>query len=133
LNVTACSIWLIEAPSGDLVCRYSTDLDADQRAKLRLKPGQGMAGWVAEHQISQTITNAQVDNRHYSGVDSSSGITTQSMLVVPLRAKGNAIGVFEAIDESVDRFQSNDLRLVELLAATAAIAIENARLFEQTR
>jgi PAS domain S-box-containing protein len=133
LQVTACSIWLLEALSGDLVCRYSTDLDAGQREKLRLEPGQGLAGWVVEHQISQVITNAQIDKRHYTGVDNSSGVITQSMLVVPLRTKGKVIGIFEAIDQSVDRFGPGDLQLMELLAATAAIAIENARLFRQTQ
>jgi two-component sensor histidine kinase len=52
---------------------------------------------------------------------------------VPLRIKGDVIGVLQAVDTEVGRFDTTDLELLELLAATAAMAIENARLYEQAR
>ena len=55
-----------------------------------------------------------------------------SILAVPLHVKGEVIGVLEVVDEKANRFMPRDLVLVESLALTAATAIENARLYEQT-
>jgi two-component sensor histidine kinase len=54
-------------------------------------------------------------------------------LTVPLRVNRTTIGVLQAVDKTINRFAETDLALLESLAATAAIAIENARLYEQTR
>ena len=56
-----------------------------------------------------------------------------SILSVPLRLKGRVIGVIQVVDEAIGRFEQVDLTLMESLAATAAIAIENARLYTQAQ
>jgi two-component sensor histidine kinase len=57
----------------------------------------------------------------------------RSILTIPLRVRDQVIGVLQVVDSKVDRFSALDLMLLEPLAATAAIAIENARLYEQAR
>jgi two-component sensor histidine kinase len=74
-----------------------------------------------------------VDERHFKGVDEMTGLALRSILTVPLRAREKVIGVLQVVDTRVNRFNSADLALLESLAATAAIAIENARLYEQAR
>jgi ribose transport system ATP-binding protein len=54
----------------------------------------------------------------------------RSIVAVPLRIKGDVIGVLEVLDTAVDHFQPADLTLIESLSATASVAIENARLYK---
>ena len=56
----------------------------------------------------------------------------RSILCVPLQIKDTVIGVLQILDKAAGRFDPKDLELVEALAAPAAIAIENARLYEET-
>jgi two-component system sensor histidine kinase ResE len=60
-------------------------------------------------------------------------VELRSILCVPLRLKEEVIGVLEVLDKEVDRFQPAHLRVAEALAASAAIAVQNARLFEETQ
>jgi PAS domain S-box-containing protein len=57
----------------------------------------------------------------------------RSILSVPLRAQDAVIGTLQAVDSRVGRFGPADLAVLEPLAASAAIAIQNARLFEQAQ
>jgi two-component system NtrC family sensor kinase len=61
------------------------------------------------------------------------GMTTLSLIAVPLRYQGTAQGVLEAINKVGDAFDEHDLEMLEALAGSAAIAIENARLYQSER
>jgi signal transduction histidine kinase len=63
-------------------------------------------------------------------MDKSSGFTTQSILCVPLQTKGHTIGAIEVMNKKTGAFNKEDLVLLQALAAPAAAAIENARLYE---
>jgi PAS domain S-box-containing protein len=133
LNVAACSIWLIDPETGELVCRQSSGPNADVVRGWRLVPGDGIVGWVVQHGLGLVIPDAQADERHYAGLDRQIELTTRSLLTVPLLAQGQVIGALQVLDTEVDRFTTNDLKLAEPLAATAAVAIENARLYAQAK
>jgi PAS domain S-box-containing protein len=79
---------------------------------------------------SLTVPDAQVDERHFTGIDQLTGFAPRSVVSVPLRAQQDVIGVLQVLDAQVGRFQAPDLLLLEPLAASAAIAIRNARLYE---
>ena len=66
-------------------------------------------------------------------MDLETSLDLASILRVPLRVKEDVIGVLQVVAFTVDRFSSTDRRLLQLLAVTAAIAIENARLREGTQ
>jgi PAS domain S-box-containing protein len=95
---------------------------------VRLKKGQGVAGWVAQTGKPLNVPDAYADPRFYPGVDSMSGFTTRSILCVPLIVEGQVIGVMEAVNKSAGHFSEADERLLSALASSAAIAIEKARL-----
>ncbi len=129
LNVETLSIALVEPVTGDIVFvdsllgpRFS------QLPTLRLKKGQGIAGWVAANQEPVVINNAYSDQRFYSGVDRSSGFRTHSMICIPLRVDDQTIGVFQVINRKSGRFTDRDLQLVQALAGPLAAAIENSNL-----
>jgi PAS domain S-box-containing protein len=131
LDVTACSAWLVDLDSGDLVCRQVTDPQGDIIRGWRLAPGQGLAGWVIQHGQSLNVPDVRVDERHYEEVDRKTGLLLHSILTVPLRVKDEVRGVIQVVDANVGRFDATDVMLLESLASTAAIAVENARLYEE--
>lgn len=133
LDVVACSAWLVDSNTGGLVCRQVTDPQGQIVRGWRLAPGEGIAGWVAQQGKSLLVSDTQLDPRHYKQVDQKTGLEIRSILTVPLRVNQTVIGVLQAVDKTINRFAETDLALLESLAATAAIAIENARLYEQTR
>jgi len=132
LDVAGCSIWLPDPATGELVCRQTSD-PRQGVVGWRLAPGEGLAGWVLRNGESLIVADALNDGRHFAGVDEHLGRPLRSIMSVPLRVKESVIGTLQAVSEEVDRFDAEDLAVTESLAATAAIAIENARLYEQSR
>jgi signal transduction histidine kinase len=82
---------------------------------------------------SLIVPDTHADERYFAGVDQKTGLELRSILSVPLKVKESTIGVVQAVDAETGRLGTEDLTLLELLAAAAAIAIENAQLFEQVR
>jgi two-component system NtrC family sensor kinase len=105
----------------------SYNLEKDYRGET-LRLGEGVAGRVVESGEPLIIK----DNRCWPGKDEKrSGAVKQTAIGVPLKWRGTTIGVLEIIDLTGERtFHENDLRLLIPFANQAAVAIENARLFE---
>lgn len=130
LDVVACSVWLLDPETKELVCRQVTDPQSDLVRNWHLKLGQGIAGQVALYGKSVIVPDVLQDDRHYKAIDMRTGLQIRSILTVPLRTKQDIIGVFQIVDEQVNRFTANDLALTESLATIAANALENAQLHE---
>ncbi|HEY72327.1 MAG TPA: response regulator [Thermoflexia bacterium] len=133
LNIVACSIWLIEPETNELVCQQTIGPHSEVVRGWRLAPGEGLAGWVAHSGESLIVPDTQADERYFEKVDQQTGLALRSVLGIPLRVKDNVIGVLQVTDSEVDRFRPADLALVEALAASAASAIDNAWLVESLR
>ncbi len=131
MDIVGSSIWLTDAETGDLVCRQATGSYGKTLRGWRLATGEGLAGWVAVHGESLISQDTYTDERHYKEVDLSIGRDMHSVLTVPLRIKGDVIGVVQVVDMEAGRFNETDLTLLDTLAGSAAIAIENARLYEK--
>ena len=132
-GAAGCSAWLIDPETDELVCWQEAGSASEIVRGWRLAPGQGIAGWVANRDESLIVQDTQTDPRYFQGVDEQAGLGLRSILAVPLRGKGDVIGVLEVVDDVVGRFTTADLTLVESLASTVATAIENARLYGQAR
>jgi PAS domain S-box-containing protein len=133
LGVTATSAWLVDPQTEELVCRQATGPYSEIVQRWRLSSGQGLAGWVVERGESLNVSDARGDERHYTEIDEQTGLTLCSILTVPLRSKQRVIGVLQLVDSEIGLFDNADLTLLEPLAASAAIAIENARLYQQAQ
>jgi len=133
LHVAACSIWLIDVETDELVCRQAVGPQSEVVRGWRLAPGEGLAGWVAYSGENLIVPDTRADQRHFKGVDRQIGLELRSLLSVPLRIKEKVIGALHVLDVKVDRFGTEDVVLLEALAVIAAIAIENARLYEQAQ
>jgi signal transduction histidine kinase len=100
---------------------------------LRLGTEVGIAGWVAHHEESTIVPDVSSDPRFSPVIDVQIGFHTTCVLAVPLRVHDKVIGVLEAVNKVSGDFDAHDCALLETLASSAAIAIENARLVENLR
>jgi signal transduction histidine kinase len=97
---------------------------------IRLKVGEGVAGWVAASGELVNLPDAYGDHRFQPAVDLKSGYRTRSVLAVPMRDRnGSVVGVLQALNKHAGPFTSADEELLAALASQAAIAIENAQLY----
>jgi GAF domain-containing protein/two-component sensor histidine kinase len=125
------SILLVEADSGELVLRASIgSLKGALRDRLRLKIGrEGITGWVA-HSGEPLLANDVSREPRYCFREEAKDI--KSELAVPIKLKGEIIGVLDAQSIELDAFSQDDVSVLQTLADQLAIAIENARLYQQT-
>ncbi len=124
-------VWLWnEAESNTLLC--SASLGPGSRP-ASLKIGQGVAGWVA--QTKQTIAVPAVTTAVYPPPEVLSIVptSTYSLVATPLRVREQILGVVELVNKPGGLFTPEDVIIIEALAASAAIAIDNAHLFETMR
>ncbi len=133
MDVIACSAWLVDPETDELVCQQATGPHNEIVRGWRLAPGEGIGGQTVRSGQHLIVPDTQADERYFAGVDEITGLALRSILSIPLRVKEDVIGVIQAVDTQVNRFSTADLELLEPLAATAAIAIENARLYEKIR
>ncbi len=97
---------------------------------MRFPVTSGIAGWVMQEGKAALIGDARSDPRFFDRIDAVTGLTTRSLLAVPLVVKGAPMGVVQATNKAEGAFDEHDLRLLESIASSAAIAIENARLYQ---
>ena len=135
LGAEGSSVWMWnEEQPGGLVCRGAAYPGPKRPlVNLRLGPGVGIAGWVAHHEESVIVPNVSGDSRFSPLIDVQIGFHTVCVLAVPLRVHDKVIGVLEAVNKVSGDFDAHDCALLETLASSAAIAIENARLVENLR
>ena len=136
-NAEGASVLLLDREHDELYFPYVSGVDAaTARRLLSLKfPAKlGVAGAVLSSGASLKIDDAQSDVRHYQGADQKTGYTTRNMLAAPLLSHQGAIGVVEVVNRRGRvAFSDADLRFLEALAGSIAIAIENARLYSQIK
>jgi PAS domain S-box-containing protein len=129
----AAAVLLYEPATQELRFAAVVGPESDRLENLRIPASAGVAGWVLREQMSELVNQAHADERFYPAVDQITGLSTQSIMAVPLIYHDKAIGVIEAINHANAAFEEHDLVVLEGLAASAAIALENAQLYEAER
>jgi len=129
-QVEAGSLILVDEATEELVFKVVLQAkEAHRLVGLRLSPGTGVVGHCIEHNEPIVVADATVDGRFYPEVDKYSGLTTRSLLCVPLESRGKVLGAIELVNKVHGPFTEHDLKLLASMAAFVAIAIENARLY----
>ncbi len=96
--------------------------------------GSGIAGYVAATGDTLNIPDAYFDTRFNPDIDKVTGYRTRSILCMPMKNRGGTIvGVFQILNKKTGTFTPDDESVLEALSVHAAIAVENARLYEQER
>src|SRR5258706_12076212 len=128
------SLLLMDQSTGELYFDVALGEKGGSLQQIRLKKGEGIAGWVAENRKPAVVNDAAKDPRWTQKADKTSKFKTKAILAVPMLVKDKLIGVMEAINRADGSpFSDLDVQMLETFASQAAIAIENARLFESVR
>lgn len=102
-------------------------LDAEIAGTIRLKLGEGIAGYVAQTGQSIFIEDAKSDNRFSSKLDQLSGFETKSLIAVPIIFQDRVLGIIEIINPiNKNSFSMHELNILQTIADFSAIALENA-------
>jgi uroporphyrinogen-III synthase len=135
----ACLAYLIEADSGEIVLRASQVPHKAALGTLRMKIGEGVTGWVAEHQsVVALSSNAAADHR-FKRFPALIEDTYEAFLSVPLLNKGSVIGVINVHHRGRHEHTPEEIGLLTFVGEQMGQAIsksvleeENARLQEET-
>ena len=133
LGAEATSVALYDELRDDLWFAAASGKGSGFVLGKRFSVGQGIAGWAVQQGEPLLVPDVTKDPRFFQNFDQESGFTTRSILCVPLKAKRQIIGLIEVLNKENGSFNQEDLRLLSSLAAPAATAIENARLYEQAQ
>ena len=128
----AASILLYDDTSRQLYFQVSTNMDDATRRGIVVPLEGSIAGWIVNNRQTVRITNAHDDPRFFSSVEEATGLSTESLLGIPLVTKNKIVGVLEALNKPKGKFTDTDESMLLVLGAQAAVAIENARLFQQS-
>ncbi|MEO8842612.1 MAG: GAF domain-containing protein [Kofleriaceae bacterium] len=122
------TLYLVSEDGGTLT---SEVVQGGEVVNIRLRVGEGIAGWVAQTRETLNIPDAYADQRFQPAFDLKSGYRTRSILTVPMAgALGGLVGVLQLINKQGGPFDRGDEELASALASQAAIAIENTRLYQ---
>ncbi|MBM3819687.1 MAG: GAF domain-containing protein [Acidimicrobiia bacterium] len=98
----------------------------DEATSKQVKLGEGLVGWAALHKEPLLVPDVSQDPRYLKLVED-----VRSELVIPMLIKERCIGVFDLESPELNAFTKEHKELLTLLASQAAVAIENARLYEE--
>ena len=128
----AASILLYDNLTQQLYFQVATNLDEPTMRGVVVPLDGSIAGWIVINRKAVRIVDAREDPRFFGTVDQMTGRPTRSILGVPIITKNKVVGVLEALNKEHGKFTEGDESLLSVLGAQAAVAIENARLFQQS-
>ncbi|MDX6481447.1 MAG: hypothetical protein QOG85_1957 [Gaiellaceae bacterium] len=109
----------------------STSIASQPLDSLRTKIGVGITGRCAE--LGESIVSGDAANSEFGHRIEGTPTIEESLLAVPLRYGSHVVGVIVVSKLGLDQFDEDEVRLLEVLAGHAAVAIENARLYDAAR
>ncbi len=125
------SVLLYDQHTHRLYFETATNADSSPLLQKLVIPEESIAGWVALNRIPQIVNKLREDKRHFD-IDEKINFSGRSMIAVPLVAKQKLVGVLEVMNKKHGDFNAEDQEILLALAAQAAVAIENSRLFQQS-
>lgn len=131
-HAEAASILLYDDTARQLYFQVATNIDEPTMRGLVVPLDKSIAGWIVTNRKSVRIDDAHKDLRFFSDVEQTVGYETKSLLGIPLITKNKVVGVLEVINKKRGKFTDPDESMLTVLGAQAAVAIENARLFQQS-
>ena len=120
-------ILLLDETTNDLEMKLAVRYGKGAESK-HVRLGEGLVGWAALHKEPVLVSDVSQDPRYINLVEDA-----RSELVIPMLIKDRCIGVFDLESPELDAFTKEHKELLTLLASQAAVAIDNARLYEEVR
>jgi hypothetical protein len=131
LSAEAASVMLLDYSKENLRFYTAEGPSAPVLLTATFPANQGLAGAVLQSQQSEVINDVQHDPRFYGKFDAESGFQTRNMIVIPLTAGEEKIGILEVLNKIGGQLFTDEERLLlQSIAEEIAFAIRNAKLFE---
>jgi len=120
-------ILLLDEATSELEMKLAVRYGKGAESK-HIRLGEGLVGWSAQHKEAVLVADVSQDPRYLNLVPD-----VRSELVIPMLIKDRCIGVFDLESPELDAFSKEHKELLTLLASQAAVAIDNARLYDEVR
>ncbi len=131
LGAQGASALLVDDETDELVFSAALGTHAQRLLGLRVKMGEGLAGRVAQTGELAIVNDALEDKRFSGHIDASTGFTTRNLICVPLQVRERILGVIEVVNRADgSAFSRADAEVLKAVANQAAIALDNARLYD---
>lgn len=131
LSVEAASLLLIDEVNQELKFEIALGEKAHLLKDMKVKLGEGIAGWVAKEGKTVLTLDTSEDSRFDPRIDTITHLNTRSILCAPIKFQNKVLGVIQVINKrNKNIFDKEDQRILEALCNGAAIAIRNATLFK---
>ena len=125
------SLLMVDEERDELYFAIAVGSAAEALKNVRLKVGEGIAGWVAKNGERLIVPDVMNDPRFAKRIDEMTKWETRSIICVPLRSKHRVLGVIQLVNVNMAEFSDQDAFFLQSLCDYAAIAIENARSVEK--
>lgn len=133
IDTEVASVMLMDEATGKLRFVMSTNIRPHKMEEITVPLEGSIAGWIFTHGEPRVIADAASDPNWNEGVDKEIKFVTRNILGVPMRTHKTVIGVVQAVNKNNNgHFTDDDIVTLRTLATQAAMAIENARLFQQS-
>jgi PAS domain S-box-containing protein len=119
--------------TGELYFERALEGEREIDIPVRLAPGEGVAGWVLAHDKAVVTEYAQQNPNFSERVDDYLGIQTRALMAAPLRTPERNIGVLEVISREAALYTQEDLRVLQAISSTLAVALQNAQLYAEQK
>ncbi len=125
------SLLMVDDQRDELYFAIAVGSAAEALKNVRLKVGEGIAGWVAKNGERLVVPDVMNDPRFAKRIDEMTKWETRSIICVPLRSKHRVLGVIQLVNVDMQNFSDREEFFLQSLCDYAAIAIENARSVEK--
>ncbi len=132
LDAEVGSLLLVDVKTNELFFEVALGEKGQQLKQVRLRMGEGIAGWVAANDEAALVNDVANDPRYFKKAQHITQFVTRNMICVPVRSRGRVIGVLQAINKKDGgMFTEQDLGDFWTLANQVAVALENANLYAE--
>ena len=125
------SLLMIDHERDEMYFAIAVGTAAEALKNVRLKVGEGVAGYVAQHGERVIVPDVYSDPRFAKRIDEMTRWQTRSVVCFPLRSGSRVLGVIQLVNVDMDHFGDKEIYFLQSLCDYAAIAIENARAVEK--
>lgn len=131
MNTERSTIFLYDEKTDELWSFVATGMEKNE---IRIQADSGIAGQVFKNREQLIINDTYIDSRFNLEVDQQSGFQTKNIIGVPvINREGRCIGVLEALNNHSGKFTREDGEFLSSISNYVAIAVENAKLYEDIK
>jgi len=131
LHVEAGSLVIVDEEAGCLVFRKTFSPERGWIAGRTIQSGEGIVGYVVQSGNPKLVNGVERDPHFLAEIDEEPGMTSHAILCVPLKIRDRVLGAIEVINKLDGAFTEQDLDLLQAMAASVAVAVDNANVYSE--